>query len=702
MAIPSGFLDELKTRISIVEVIGRRVSWNAHKSIPAKGDYWACCPFHGEKTPSFHVVERDGFYKCFGCGESGSVFDFVMKVDNLSFPEAVEQLAADAGMQMPERDERARERAAKQAPLTELMSQAADFFRESLNGAAGRDAMAYLARRGVSAEMIERFGLGYAPNARDALSRRLLERGARPDALVEANLAVQPDGGGAPYDRFRDRLMFPITDPRGRIIAFGGRAMSDGDWAKYLNSSETPLFSKGRVLYNFRDARAAAGHGGGHGGGHGRPLIVVEGYMDVVALVQHGFEAAVAPLGTALTEDQLALLWKASDEPVIALDGDEAGLRAAHRAADLALSRLSPGKSLNFALLPEGLDPDDMIRNQGAEAFGALIAEPVPLVELLWRREIAGNSLDTPERRAAFDARLRELCRIIDDPSVRRHYELAFRDRRRERFEPGPPQRDGRSGDGWRPGRDGRRAPPIRPAPGTKTTPLSRLIGGDAQGDSDVRRRLEARWRAQEQAERICEAVLLLGVLNHPWLADSQQASLDTLEFSCPRLDSIRGAILSALAEVEPLDAAESSDQLLAQVDAAVGAEAIRYLRAEGGAKLPRDLAKSSPRRLVETAYLDILRAYGSKVMRRRESKEYVTEHVLGDVVQSEDSGLERFGSGVHEFALGGAWDDDIGGGTDTDDALRRLEMFAKGLDPAAGPEAEAAETDAVETRRRN
>ncbi len=428
MSLPPGFLDELKTRVSLAQVAGRKVMWDRRKSNQGRGDMWAPCPFHQEKTASFHVDDRKGFYYCFGCHAKGDVVGFVQETENVSFMEAVELLAKDAGMTMPARDQKATERADRASDLAKATEAAVAFFRLQFRTGAAAEARAYLERRGLKPETIERFEIGYAPGSRDATLKALTGKGIPERDLLEAGIATRPDDGGAPYDAFRDRIAFPIRDPRGRCIGFGGRAMDPNARAKYLNTRETPLFDKGRALYNHGPARAAAGKG--------QTLIVAEGYMDVVALVAAGFEAAVAPLGTAITEEQLQMLWRIGPEPVIALDGDKAGLRAAMRLVDLALPHLGPDRSLRFAILPEGQDPDDLIRAQGPEAMQAALDAAEPLVKLLWRRETEGQAFDTPERRAGLDRRLRDAILRIRDVSLRRHYGEAVAELRSALFHP--------------------------------------------------------------------------------------------------------------------------------------------------------------------------------------------------------------------------------------------------------------------------
>ena len=353
MRFTPAFLDEIRDRIPIADIIGRRVTFDRKKSNQAKGDFWACCPFHGEKSPSFHCENSKGRYHCFGCGASGDHFRFLTELDGLSFPEAVERLADEAGVPMPAVDPQAAQRAKEKATLHDVMQLAVDFFRQQLQEAGGAKARAYLRDRGLSTSVQNAFGLGYAPSGRSALKEYLASKDVPREQIEACGLVVHGPDIPVSYDRFRDRIMFPILDARSRPIAFGGRALSADVPAKYLNSPETELFSKSNVLYNYAKARKAVERGGS--------LIVCEGYMDVIALSAAGFETGVAPLGTALTEQQMELAWRVGGERALCFDGDGAGLRAAFRSVDTALSGLKPGRSLRFAMLPEGEDPDDLI-----------------------------------------------------------------------------------------------------------------------------------------------------------------------------------------------------------------------------------------------------------------------------------------------------------------------------------------------------
>jgi DNA primase len=518
MALPPGFLDELRNRVPISQIVGRNVTWDRRKSNHARGDLWACCPFHDEKSPSFHVDDRKGYYHCFGCGAKGDAVTFLREQENMSFIEAVTELAREAGLPMPEQDPAAAAKAQKARSLADWMEEAVRFYRGQLMGGGGSAARQYLDGRGLSSATVERFEIGFAPASRRALLTHLTGRGATPAALAEAGLIGMPEDGQEPYDRFRDRIMFPIRDASGRCIAFGARAMRDGQEPKYLNSPETPLFDKSRTLFNIANARRAAGRAG--------RLIVVEGYMDAIALAQAGFDEAVAPLGTALTEFQLEMIWRLSPEPVLALDGDEAGLRAAYRAIDLALPRLGPARTLRIALLPQGQDPDDLARQGGPVAVNALLDRAESPVALLWRRETDGKRFDTPERKAALDARLRQILARLTDPDLRSHYRSDLSERRAALLQ--GPSRPGRRSH--RPGRTGRVFPDqmaLSPSVSARRSALADRSGTASAG-------------------RGREAAILLTLIRHPVLLNKHADLLADLELHHTDLDAVRAAILSA------------------------------------------------------------------------------------------------------------------------------------------------------------
>ena len=417
MSLPHGFLEELRTRTSLSQVVGRKVMWDTRKSNQGKGDFWAQCPFHQEKSSSFHVDDRKGFYYCFGCHAKGDAISFVRETENVGFMEAVQILAGEAGMPMPERDPRAQEKADERTELAEVMEQAVQHFRLNLQTAAAGEARDYLARRGLDAEAQARWDIGFAPENGGVLAS-LTGKGVAQKLVIDAGLAAESDRGGSPYDRFRGRIIFPIRDVRGRAIALGGRSLDPNARAKYLNSPETLLFDKSRTLYNVKPAREAAGKG--------QPLIVAEGYMDVIALARAGFEHSVAPLGTALTEDQLELLWRAGPEPILCFDGDKAGLRAAFRSVERALPLIRPGQTVKFAMMPDGQDPDDLIKDKGAQAMRNVLERALPLVDMVWQREIGAETLDSPEARAGLKDRIFSALREIQHDEVRKQYQTTL------------------------------------------------------------------------------------------------------------------------------------------------------------------------------------------------------------------------------------------------------------------------------------
>ena len=513
------FLEELKTRLRPSDVIGRYVK------LKKQGNEWAgLSPFTKEKTPSFFVNDQKGFFHCFSSGKHGDIISFLQETQRLTFYEAVERLAEEAGLPLPAESPDEAARAEKAKGLAEACAAAAKFFAAMLRRADGRHALDYLRGREVTDAQMEAFAVGYAPGGRSVLKDFLLNKGFQEQTLTDAGLLIKPEDGSASYDRFRNRVMFPIMGPRDRIIAFGGRALDKEARAKYLNSPETPIFHKGSVLYNLGPARAAAAE-------DKAALIVCEGYMDVIALWGAGVRRAVAPLGTALTEDQLALLWRASDEPVLCFDGDRAGTGAAHRAIDRALPHLKPGKSLSFAFMPKGKDPDDLVRAEGAGAFHTVLEEARPMVEVLWEREIDARPLDTPERRAALRAHLRTLVKEIADKDVRAAYgaELATRLDRQFALPSGKARRT-KAGGFFSSNQGFRHVEAPRPSPRLK------------------QRGAPSQWTR--------EAALVLAALTHPALVERQEAAFFSLELSDEGLKTLLSEILSALSTDHALDSA--------------------------------------------------------------------------------------------------------------------------------------------------
>ncbi len=538
MSLPPGFLDELRTRLSIGQVVGRKVMWDTRKSNQGKGDLWAPCPFHQEKSASFHVDDRKGYYYCFGCHAKGDAISFVRETENVSFMEAVQILAGEAGMTMPARDPQAQKKADRRTQLAEVMEMAVQFFRLQLNTAAGAEARDYLAGRGLAGPALDRWEIGMAPQGWQNLWDHLTGKGVTEDLILGCGLAKASQQGKKPYDTFRHRIMFPIRDARGRAIAFGGRAMDPTDNAKYLNSPETELFDKGRNLFNLKPAREAAGKG--------QPLVVAEGYMDVIALSEAGFGAAVAPLGTAVTENQLQMMWRVSPEPVLMLDGDTAGQRAAMRVIDLALPLLAAGQSVRFAMMPEGQDPDDLLKAAGSGAMREKIEGAMPMVQLLWQREIEGKVFDSPERKAALDKSLREKIMLIKDPSIRSHYGQAIKDLRWDLFG----KARGQQGD--RP-RQNAWTPKGAKLPAQTSTKASALAGGTLLED------------------HLREAVIVAVLLRNPLILNDFYGNLERMQCTSSDVMLIRDALL----------AQDAGEDVEARVAEQIGESALENLFAQ-------------------------------------------------------------------------------------------------------------------------
>ncbi|WP_299895910.1 DNA primase [uncultured Ruegeria sp.] len=594
MSLPPGFLDELRTRLSLSQVVGRKVMWDQRKSNQGKGDMWAPCPFHHEKTASFHVDDQKGFYYCFGCHAKGDAISFVKETENVSFIEAVEILAREAGMPMPARDPKAQEKQDRRSQLADVMEQAVQFFRLQLKTAAGAEARDYLSRRGLDQRALDRWEIGFAPDGWQALWDHLRGKSIEEELILGAGLAKPSNKGKKPYDTFRNRIMYPIRDPRGRCIAFGGRAMDPNDNAKYLNSPETELFDKGRSLYNQGPARQAAGKG--------QPLIVAEGYMDVIALAEAGFGASVAPLGTAITEHQLQLLWRIADEPIIALDGDAAGLRAAMRAVDLALPLLEAGKSLRFALMPEGKDPDDLLRAEGAGAVKAVLDGAIPMVKLLWQRETEGKVFDSPERRSALDKALWEKIKLIRDKSIRNHYRQEIRDLLFHfyRSQKQIPARN------WKSNRE-RDRKSAGPTQGTRTSFLV-----SQKNSADIR------WRES--------AILAIAILT-PTLVVQFEHQIDEMSCLDPELNAMRDVLLR--------HAIDDPDNIKDHIVAALGPEplekllALRHVAVIPSVSKPGDVEKAEMTLAEELAKIKALRGLDAEIAEAAEELSDLADEAL-------------------------------------------------------------------------
>jgi DNA primase len=542
MRFPPSLLDEIRARIPVSQVVGRRVRLRRQGR-----EYSGLSPFKQEKTPSFTVNDHKGFYHCFASGEHGDIFKFLMKTDGLSFPEAVEQLAREAGVEMPKPTPQEEAREAQTITLRRITEDACQLYERMLAGPEGRAARAYLERRGLAPEVVKQFRLGYAPQNRHRLKEHLAAKGYRAEDMAASGMLISGDDIPVSYDRFRHRLMFPITDLRGEVIAFGGRALDAEQQPKYLNSPETPLFHKGALLYNAASARKAAHVGGS--------VIVAEGYMDVIAFARAGLAGAVAPLGTALTPEQLALLWRMADEPLLCFDGDGAGIKAAYRAVETALPHLKPGKSLAFIFLPEGLDPDDLLREHGPDAVAGALRSTRPLVDVLWTKELASGDWSTPERRAQLERRLTELTETIADTTVRQYYTQELRRRLREQFNPYTQHsRRGNapSGGGRSPDR-GRNRAAAGGFTGPKRSALPAYASESATAslaESPLVRTVPGTGNALPSLE----ILLLLTLINHPWLLDEYVEEVAALHFRSPVIEKLRDGVLAAYSLQNPLD----------------------------------------------------------------------------------------------------------------------------------------------------
>lgn len=573
-----GLLEEILRRTDLVQLVGRRV-----KLVRRGRAYWGLCPFHREKSPSFKVENERHNYKCFGCGAGGDAFKWLMEAEGLAFPEAVERLARESGVELPQwtpHDE-ARERQKKS--LYEIVELACAFFERELRGPAGATARSYLRSRQLEEEVWRQFRLGYAPGARSTLLDHLAAHGVAAEDAIAAGLVRESDEGLPARDFFFDRVMYPITDANGRVVAFGGRAIAHDAKPKYINTGETALFSKGRLLYNFRPAREAALKTGN--------VVVAEGYMDVIALVRAGFGAAVAPLGTALTEHQLALLWRMSPEPIFSFDGDDAGIRAAYRAAELAVPLLKPGHSLRFAFLPAGEDPDSLIRAHGADAMRMIVDRAIPMMEMIWRIETDGKAFETPERQAALLARLNARLRAITSADVRQFYldaiatklsgQLALRCHvRGDELRASPPP----SKKFWSRGGTGRQrassvSPAVRnsrlapPGPGSRSEVPPRdgstmvAIARPLPPVSPRRSAAEGVWSSagdrRAQSRMLKEAEIMALIFESPEIVERHQETLAALPFADRALDRLRHELLNLAASGFRLETGRLEDHLV-------------------------------------------------------------------------------------------------------------------------------------------
>jgi DNA primase len=598
MKFSDSFLDEIRARLPVSQVVSRRVP------LKRAGREWkGLSPFNREKTPSFTVNDQKGFYHCFSSGKHGDVFTFLMETEGLSFPEAVEKLAGEAGLELPKPDPHFERTAKERLGLFDALEAAARLFEEALAAHDGREALLYAERRGLSPGTLKEFRIGFAPNAKDALKTALLKRGLTEAQALDAGLLIKPDDGRPTYDRFRNRLTIPILDTKSRVIAFGARTLDPASEPKYLNSPETRLFDKGSTIFNFARARKAAFDRG--------EVVVVEGYMDVIALHQAGFTNAVATLGTAFTERQMELLWQLAAEPIVCFDGDKAGEAAAARAIDRMLPNLREGHSFRFAFLPEGSDPDDLVHTKGARAFAECLASARPLIDVLWLRELKTHAIDTPERRAAFEERLERLLADIGNARVRDHYRREVKNRLfalwREK--------------GTRRGKLPADAAP-RPAGRSGPAPVPSSYG--------------------------FVTVIILALANHPWLLDRFADEVACLEIRDKKLAALLQTVTRTIFE----DIELTPERLAERLGASSQVKLFAALWRDSAFKRVAFLQPESPEAEVEAQFADLIYRFRALPALEREVWDVADE--LSDVSEAE---FERFSALQQQVAKASSTD---------------------------------------------
>lgn len=546
MRFTPDFLDEIRNRLPVSEVVGRKVR------LARKGrEHTGLCPFHNEKTPSFTVNDDKAFYHCFGCGAHGDVINFVLETEGLSFPETIERLAGQAGLQLPEYSPEDKQKSKVKKTLYDLMEVVTHWFESQLAAQVGVEGRSYIQKRGLSSETVRRFRLGFSPDSKTALKEAMLARSEfSEEMLIEAGMLIKPEDNGESYDRFRGRIMFPITDRQGRVVAFGGRALSARVKAKYLNSPETPLFHKGRLLYNLSGARKAAFAKS--------RLLIAEGYMDVIALSQAGFPEAVAPLGTAVTEDQVREMWRLAPEPLMCFDGDKAGQRAAIRVVERSLGLLKPGHSLRFVYLPDGEDPDSFVAGHGERAFEQLLSTGVPLANVLWAELTNGIDIDTPEQRAGLEQKIARVLVEIKDNKIRGYYESDFQKRLKNLFGseyvPDINLHESNTFQGNRENQSKQSA----------TNTYKKRPYGQTRQDNSIGDLLKTTiGQTQLLSVKGRERLIILTVLEHPWLLEQHEELFATFEFESLELDKTRNEIIRIASRDSDLDKETLRHQLL-------------------------------------------------------------------------------------------------------------------------------------------
>ncbi|HPF47043.1 MAG: DNA primase [Alphaproteobacteria bacterium] len=610
MGFSPDFLDEIRNRLPVSDVVGRKVR------LVRKGrEHLGLCPFHNEKTPSFTVNDDKGFYHCFGCGAHGDVINFVLETEGLSFPETIERLAGQAGLQMPEYTPEDSQRNKVRKTLYDVMEAVAHWFESQLVSAIGNEGRSYLQKRGLSKETIKKFRIGYSPDERTALKSAMLARSEiTEEMLIDTGMLIKPEDGSESYDRFRGRVMFPITDRQGRVVAFGGRALKENAKAKYLNSPETPLFHKGRLLYNLSGARKAAFEKG--------RLLVTEGYMDVIALAQAGFEEAVAPLGTAVTEDQVREMWRLAPEPFMCFDGDKAGQRAAIRVVERSLSLLKPGYSLRFVYLPDGEDPDSFVNGHGRKAFEKLLEEGMPLASVLWSDLIGHAQYDTPEKRAGLEQKISQVLSEIKDSKIRGYYESEYGKRLKKLFggEFVPEinlhervdsklNKKNQPSEWWSKERN---------ANNYKRGNTEKSIG-------ELHKTEIGKSRGSSRKGR--ERLIILTVLEHPWLLERHEELFATFEFESVELDKVRNEIIRIASRDSNLEKKDLRHQLiengLGQVIEIIFRQGVWTAQSVTGPESSKEETEEKWKHCIELFQLERLEkeiaSYGSKDLNEEE-----------------------------------------------------------------------------------
>ncbi len=517
------FLDEIRSRIRVSEIVGKRI-----KLLKRGNEFLAVCPFHNDTKPSLSIVDDKNFYHCFACGAHGDIIKFTMETEGLNFPETVEKLAAIAGLEMPSQTPEMRLREKRRKTLKDVNEEACKFYEELLWSSVGQDGLFYLKNRGLSENVIKKYRLGFSLGGRHSLKDAMRQKGIDLSLLAEAGLVRVSEQNREHYDYFRNRVMFPISDRRGQVIAFGARTIGESQ-PKYLNSPETPLFQKGRILYGISQARESSSQQ--------KKIIVTEGYMDVIALAEAGIANAVAPLGTALTEDQINELWRLGKEPFICFDGDEAGLRAAVRAADRALPILKPGHSLCFSMLPPGEDPDDLIKRLGIEAFKDVLTRSISLADFIWDQEFRKRQTNTPERLADFFKRIRGKVKEISDRGVQE----AYKDYTEQKIRQVREHLNGFKNTTW----------------GKKSNSGYKEWNRRDLLDSGSSKINTSNVMAMRQKQTI-----LAAFINHPGLIEDFGEALGYLDFVDPFLDKLRLDILDITSMAQGLEVRDIQDHL--------------------------------------------------------------------------------------------------------------------------------------------